>query len=92
VTENAMRRSAQWIAFSLLTALSACDDEVLQLNFPTDASADRAEGGSSRGDAGTSADGASPTSDAAAADEAPPAEAQTGDEAEPDDGGERAGD
>ena len=51
-----MRRCVQWFAFTLLTALSACEDEVVQVYFPTDASPDRAEGGSARADAGASAD------------------------------------
>jgi len=86
----------QWIVFSLVTALSACEDEVVQVNFPADASPDRAEGGSSRNDAGAAADGdaAGPAADAAALDESLDHEvdAQTGDEPDSDDGGENAGD
>ena len=77
-----MRRGMLWFVISLLTALSACEDEVVQVNFPTDASPDRAaEGGSAR-------------ADAAALDEAPANEidAPRGDEPRADDGGKTAGD
>jgi hypothetical protein len=86
----------QWFALSFLMALSACEDEVVQVYNPTDASGDRAaEGGSTRSDASASADGdaAGPTADAAATDEAPArGDALTGGEPQADDGGDAAGD
>lgn len=96
-----MRRGVPWFAFSFLTALSACEDEVVQVYFPTDASADRAaEAGSAHADAGASADGdaAEPAADATVTDDSPaPVDAQTGDaetDGEPqlDDDGETDGD
>jgi hypothetical protein len=49
-------RAASLTAALLLTLLSACDDEIVTVDFPTDASADRAGDSAPRTDSSVGAD------------------------------------